>query len=287
MKKFKQTIITSLLASASLLMASNASADLIIEKDQTIKPTVKVSKSKVHNIGTKTATAKFNGFGDNVSLRTALEQVVPEDWQVVQSKTSAPIDVMKPVSYSEKGEKTWDEVLPTLVDKNTTITYDWSKKSVYLANGNVKSALVTYKTGDVEKTEAKDQAPAKKVTKKVHKAKTTKAVAKKEQTAAGTWTLNPGVTLRDNLAQWATKAGYKLVWDQQAPNYMINAKATFSGEFLGEDGALSQVIHNYKDEPRSLKVSVKDGNKVIYVQPRIALNPEMVAPSLKDMRTGY
>ena len=84
MKKFKQTIITSLLASASLLMASNASADLIIEKDQTIKPTVKVSKSKVHNIGTKTATAKFNGFGDNVSLRTALEQVVPEDWQVVQ-----------------------------------------------------------------------------------------------------------------------------------------------------------------------------------------------------------
>lgn len=275
MKNLKTNLITSSLM-ALALMTTSAHADLIIEQDtsEPIKQATTKATKKVVHVGTPAATTKFKGFGDNVSLRTALEQVVPADWQVVQAQSSKPINVMASVTYNEKGDKGWEQVVPTIVDNSTKVTYDWDKKTVYLNAGDIKSALVTYENSEVKPKKATGKKAAKKHVAK--KAKSNKT-AKTTQTN-GSWNLQSGITLKDNLIAWGQKAGYKVIWDQGAPNYMINAPVSIKGQFIGEDGALSQIIHSYKDEPRPLRVTVKEGNKVVYVQPWVKY------PELQDIR---
>lgn len=81
-----------------------------------------------------------------------------------------------------------------------------------------------------------------------------------------TWVLKKTQTLRENIAEWAKKSGWELVWN--APDYRVVADTRLTGEIDSEDGPIITILKEYEDSALPLKVSIYGGNRVISVEGR-------------------
>ena len=90
------------------------------------------------------------------------------------------------------------------------------------------------------------------------------AAAKPLPAAPSRWTLDPTLTLRENVEAWARNAGWTVVWE--AVDYPIVAPATLDGEFASPAGPLARLIGSYDQSDQPLVVRLTTGDRVIQVR---------------------
>lgn len=81
-------------------------------------------------------------------------------------------------------------------------------------------------------------------------------------TAMQIWQVEPRMTLRSLLEEWAAKAGWSVAW-QSEYDFRIEAKASFSGSF---QEASSQLIRSFGQSSPRIKATYWGGNKVVVVE---------------------
>ena len=90
-----------------------------------------------------------------------------------------------------------------------------------------------------------------------------KHLAKKVPTV---WRVDVKKSLRENMKDWAEKAGWTLSWDKDLMiDYPVEHQGVFTGEFVGEGGAVSSLLSTYRNADVPLKVQFYKRNKVVRV----------------------
>lgn len=204
------------------------------------------AKGGLVNIGApKVRQPVVKGFANEVSLITALKQVVPEGWH---AKRSGGLDVSQLVSW--KGEqKPWAEVLENLaVDYGFSATLDWDKKELTVAPSTIKTSNILALKNAVGRN-------------------VIEAVKPVTEVAAGpsvkSWVLSDELTLRQNIEAWAKKENYKVSW--AAVNYPINQPVTLTGDLDAENGPLFQLVEAYRLAEQPITITFWS-NRVIRVE---------------------
>ena len=84
---------------------------------------------------------------------------------------------------------------------------------------------------------------------------------------ASTWLLDPEKTLRANLDEWASQAGWSLQWDA-LHDYEIDFPASYEGTFRM---AVESALEHYRTAPVPLSAGFFKGNAVLLIQPASAV----------------
>ena len=84
--------------------------------------------------------------------------------------------------------------------------------------------------------------------------------------AKGQFVVEEGYMLHGTLSTWAEATGWKVVWDSQH-DYLIDANATFSGDFVK---ASSDLITAMRDARPQITVDYYQGNKVIVISNKLS-----------------
>ena len=79
------------------------------------------------------------------------------------------------------------------------------------------------------------------------------------------WTLAGGATLRENLADWASDAGWQLEWAFER-DYHIKHAAEFTGTF---SQAVTAALEYYRSAPVALSATFFHGNSVLLIEPAL------------------
>lgn len=102
---------------------------------------------------------------------------------------------------------------------------------------------------------------------------TTLEIAEKLATSEGqVWKMVAGKSLRNNLEDWAKRAGWHLEWGLSI-DYHIDYPATLIGEFYGKqgsDGVLAKVMEAYNQQEVPLRARFEEQNKVVVIEERRA-----------------
>lgn len=177
------------------------------------------------------------GWANGVPVATALQQVIPTDF----SLRSVGINAKTLVSWS--GGRPWPETLATVArNGHLHAAILWRDKVVTVVP-NTRSAITSVG-----------------VTTSVP---TSVAAAPIVQT----WTLDPALSLHENVALWVKKAGWNnLVWE--GADYPIYGPATFTGRFDAPDGPLASLIKGYAQSRQPLLVKLTTMDKVVHVYNR-------------------
>jgi hypothetical protein len=79
-----------------------------------------------------------------------------------------------------------------------------------------------------------------------------------------TWVLVKGKTLRDNVQDWANKAGWHLAW--LGSDYPVDVPATFTGAFDDENGPIAALSNAYSQADQPLIFDFKAANRTLVVK---------------------
>lgn len=80
------------------------------------------------------------------------------------------------------------------------------------------------------------------------------------------WRLQDDLTLRENLAKWAERAGWSLEWDEKLNiDFPISHSAVLTGDFVGVGGVVDQVMYSLKDSEKPLTAQFYEINNVVLV----------------------
>ncbi|MDE0310052.1 MAG: TcpQ domain-containing protein [Acidiferrobacterales bacterium] len=77
------------------------------------------------------------------------------------------------------------------------------------------------------------------------------------------WTLNPSLTLRQNLARWALEVDWALEWNSDH-DYEILYSAAYQGTL---QDAVKAVLEHYRTSPFGLTATFFEGNSVLLIEP--------------------
>ncbi len=196
----------------------------------------------VRNIGVPAAQQPVvKGFAKEISLLTALKQIVPQGWK---AKKVGSIDIKMPVSWKGEG-RAWTDVLQTMaIAHGISATLDWEKKELTVAAAEVASPAA----GEMP------SAPA---------APVVSAPAQAAVAGPKAWLLTPDLTLKENVMAWAKTAGWEVSWG--AVDYPVVTQVTLTGELDAEDGPIHQLALAYSKAEQPLTFSFWT-NKVIRVE---------------------
>lgn len=84
------------------------------------------------------------------------------------------------------------------------------------------------------------------------------------QAVQQTWVLSKGKTLRDNVQDWANKAGWHLAW--LGSDYPVDVPATFTGTFDDENGPIAALSNAYSQADQPLIFDFKAANRTLVVK---------------------
>lgn len=80
------------------------------------------------------------------------------------------------------------------------------------------------------------------------------------------WKIETHLSLRENLKEWATQAGWQLEWDSSLDiDYAAPHDAIFMGDFVGEKGVVQELLSAYQNADTPLKSTFYLKNKVIVI----------------------
>lgn len=298
MKQQNLKKIIALTASSLVLGVGMANADLIIDDNGGAKATEvkketkkvkKVAKTKTHHkasttnlkemvsyfktTGKRVEYQKFEGFAQDITLREAIEQLVPSDWKI---EVNEKVDLSQKVNFV--GGKTWDKVLEDL-SKNTfsgNLNWDDKKLEIYPVSFSERKIVKNASFAENDKASLKKQKSMKSSAKYSKSDMKSKKVVKREKS----WFLNKNMTLKENVEAWGKKAGWTVVW--KAPDYKVLASTTLKGEIDSEKGPIVSLLKLYEDSTFPLRVNILGGNKVIHVENK-GYTPKSVIDLSKDI----
>lgn len=78
-----------------------------------------------------------------------------------------------------------------------------------------------------------------------------------------TWTLEKGKSLKENVMDWAKKAGWHVAWN--GSDYPIDVPATFTGTFDDENGPIAALSNAYAQAEQPLIFDFKSANRTLVV----------------------
>lgn len=237
-------------------------------------PVVSASYSSSHltQTGTPVIGAPVKGWAKDVPLSTALKQVVPNGWK---ARKSGDVDLNQSVSWT--GGKDWVSILSDLTSSyNFSANVNWNTREIYITPVSASSL------GSPVRAAIAPQP--------VFSGNTTKFASSSYSSVSSpvsysqTWILSKSKTLRQNIEDWATQAGWTVSWG--APDYRIVADVTLSGAIDASDGPIARVIAAYKDADQPLIAHLSSGNKVIRIESRNFQQETVVGTSINDTFTN-
>lgn len=228
--------------------------NVALEQDVIIDRKGKSLEAKVLQLGLPEQVTVLKGFGEQVTLQSALEQIVPTEW-VVKKKYNINLD--KVVSW--KGDTNWVVVLNELANNvGFNAVVDWNTKNVLLVGAKPKKVAPPPKVVEEPKPTINDLTA---------------------------WTLDPSRSLRENVTAWAETIGWTVSWD--AVDYPIVAETTLYGKFDDVNGPLKQLAMSYLNADQPLAISIKSGNKVVRVE-NLMFNKPLHSPTYgTDFKSSY
>lgn len=236
-------------------------------------------------VGAPAPGPALQGWGDEVPLALALEQILPKGW----SLEPAGVDTARAVSW--RGGRSWHAILGDLAyGHRFDARIDWVQQRVTLgpAGSLAPSAGPHVATARKEKeaaepTDEEPLAPVQAVRRDpppVLRPTAPPPVVVPvviAPPAPTTWTLDPTKTLRQNVEAWAKKAGWnRVVWE--GADYPVWAAASFTGQFDAENGPLAQLMAGYDKSDQPLLARLSRLDKVVSITNRNYM-PTTVAPS--------
>ncbi len=214
-------------------------------------------KNKTYN------QSPLKGFANELPLITVMKQITPNGWIVKKSDTEDnKLDIKKNISWH--GGKSWIETLTDISENyNINTVVDWNKKIITLSNvapekakEPEKKALFVLEGAEPPKTikdvavgsSEQNQDAVKEISD--NKVEGDKVEPIKVEVATQpappvipSWTLEPTLSLKDNVEKWAAVAGYRLVWTGE--DYSVGQGHTVMGEFDAENGPIKQLSVDY------------------------------------------
>jgi hypothetical protein len=165
-------------------------------------------------------------FGQNVPLFVAIEKVVP---QSADWKINVDSGLENSIVNWEGGES-WEDVISIIAKQNNlSIIINVDEKAIGISKDNRLATSLAMKSPQV-------------------------------------WRLETNKTLRQNLEAWATKAGWKLEWDSRLNiDYPITNGAVLTGNFVGKDGVVDQVLYSLKKKQKPLRAEFHTLNNVLLI----------------------
>ena len=80
------------------------------------------------------------------------------------------------------------------------------------------------------------------------------------------WSLEAGVSLKQNLTRWSESSGWKIDWSNTYVDYPIDHGATLVGYFEGKDGVVDRLLQATLKRDHPLTATFYKGNKVVVVR---------------------
>lgn len=217
--------------------------------------------------------AKVAG-GTDVLLTDALRQVIPSDFRLVDNE----VPLRKLATWT--GNRSWVDVLADLGRAANFVSHiNWQTREVSLAPA--PSALANrdvseYKPIPAQVSQVRESREIQVVDKAPVAApavEVARPVVVAPKPVIPTWSLDSKLTLRENVEEWARKAGWTLVWD--AVDYPIFAPASFQGDFASSTGPLAQLFAGYSASDQPLLVRLTSKDRVVYVRNRVLERAEI------------
>lgn len=212
------------------------------------------------------ASATVSG-GTDVMLSDALAQILPAGFTLVDNQ----VPLRKLATWT--GARSWIDVLADLGRAANFVAHvDWNSHKVSLAPAPTALA---------HKEPVQSPATLSPSVKEVREIREVQTVSNTSTSVpaipvkpveptpppVATWTLDPSLTLQENVKAWAQKAGWTVVWD--AVDYPVFAKTVFQGDFSASTGPLAQVFAGYAGSDQPLLVRLTSRDRVVYVRNRI------------------
>ncbi len=228
----------------------------------------------------------LKGNPKSASVLSVLKEITPYGWKV---KQSGKINLKGNASWNH-GE-TWVGALDRIAgNSNLSVDLNWDKKTYTL------KPSVAKKSKHSDYVLMKDVKPASSPVKMVKPVKESMPVVivqenlspvipEMKKLVASTcsncsvenkaWTLLPELSLRANMEEWSTAAGWKLIWN--AVDYPVDVMTNLTGDFAADDGPIKQLSIAYRDAKRPLVFNFREGNKTLLV-----INYEFEQTLIKD-----
>ena len=176
------------------------------------------------------------GFARDVSVLTALKQIVPEGWH---AKKAGDIDINKTVSWRGDG-RNWIEILHSLgVTNGFSAQVNWDSHELTISPVGGASAQSAIKVREGKEAKAEVAGPK-------------------------SWVLKTDLTLKENIEAWAKESGWTVSW--AAVDYPVSVQVTLSGELDEENGPIHSLSEAYRQSEQPLVFSFKTQNRVIRVE---------------------
>jgi len=168
------------------------------------------------------------GFGQNVPLFIAIENIVPqnEGWNInIDDEV-----INKAVSWKSDG--LWEETVKSLGGQNgIAVEINHATKTIGMSVSPSHAGRLAYD---------KD---------------------------AKVWRINPDKTLKENLDTWVKSIGWKLDWDKDIEfDYTIDFKASITGDLMSKNGAIDQILTSFKNHGTPLRAVFYSKNKVVVIK---------------------
>lgn len=211
------------------------------------------------------ARATVSG-GTDVLLSDALTQIMPSGFTLADNQ----VPLRKLASWT--GARSWIDVLADLGRAANFVAHvDWNSRTVSLAPAPTALAhrepVQSPATLSPSVKEVREIREVQTVTTAPTSTPVAVVPVKPAPPPVSSWTLDPTLTLQENVKSWAQKAGWTVVWD--AVDYPVFAKTVFQGDFSASTGPLAQVFAGYADSDQPLLVRLTSRDRVVYVRNRI------------------
>lgn len=235
------------------LLANPVFADFHVE--DSASPDVPVSQAPAIQSGVFAAVVAQNGTPDNFAivrgfarsmpLSIALQQVVPTSFKVVSP------DEYSQKSVSWQGGRPWLDVIGQVATAaGLDVDVDWNVHVVTLRPA--PEALMV-----AQAASAPGALPA-------NYPAIDPVAAAPASVVEHIWILDPALTLRENVKEWATKAGWTVLWT--AVDYQVTAKTTLSGDFDSATGPVHELAIAYEKAQQPLAFEMFRTNHVLRVR---------------------
>lgn len=216
--------------------------------------------SVVTSSGRRPAHIPTAGWAKDLPLNLALRQVVPENFSIQENGVA----LTKNVSWS--GDRPWNDVLAVLAVEGSFLAHiDWEKREVSLAPNllsKTEPAIVNLQPVSNEPR----LAPAIASGAMVIKERSTEpfVAAQRPIAPAQVWSLNPSLTLRENVEEWGRKSGWRVVWE--GADYPIEASANFTGSLDSPEGPIARLMTAYEKSDQPLAAELTTMDRVIHIR---------------------
>jgi hypothetical protein len=239
----------------------------------------------------------FEGFGSNIPLTFAVDQIVPKKYSVSYSNN---VDINTPVTWSGSNDN-WETVLKETLHQNNLFAEITKTDKIRISkNQKAKPTLFSgLKIANFRKLKDKfrpesypddlrgnglvfadsdmspiDEKPGIEIKESSKSDDVSPEMVGDDAILIGvdfeklsepstTWPVFAGDTLESTLAKWGKSEGWSVLWESSF-SYQIVANAEFTGDFISSAGKLIELIS--KNSKNAVQGDFYKGNKVLLIK---------------------